>query len=260
MPSVVETPRRPLMAPRDQVWLAAGTATVLVVVGAFATSLWSDSSRSDGAVREWLLLVSLAVASGAALIGFKRLAYARALAVETARVDPLTLLPNRVATEEHLRRVSASAARHGTSYGVLLVDVDPFKSVNDTYGHGHEDDVLAELASTLSSSARRSDFVSRWGGEEFLIVVTSVDRDQLVAAAERFRLCAGAVRQDSGGGRVVTVSIGGAIGRSADAAPTIATADAALYTAKAAGRNCAVIAEDRHRDSAPVVADGTSTA
>jgi GGDEF domain-containing protein len=75
--------------------------------------------------------------------------------------------------EEHLARTASAAARHSHPYGVLMIDIDRFKNVNDTYGHQAGDDVLGLVARTLRGVARVEDVVSRWGGEEFLVVIRS---------------------------------------------------------------------------------------
>ena len=160
------------------------------------------------------------------------------------REDALTHLPNRAALEEFLRRELELRRRadRADAIGVLLIDVDRFKLLNDEHGHPVGDDVLRLVAATLSSGCRHGELLARYGGEEFLLVAPSCDVEDLFAVGERLR---GDVEQLSiqvGEQLVsVTVSVGGACARDAesmeDAERLIQKADGYLYRAKRRGRN-----------------------
>ena len=172
-----------------------------------------------------------------------RLARARARAAATARYDALTQLPNRRAAEEHLDRASSASARHARPYGLLMIDIDRFKDINDAYGHQTGDQVLRLVARVLRTTARMEDLVCRWGGEEFLVIMSSASSDNIAAAAERFR-AAVATASEEVGSRVhisVTISVGGTVSTGGESTGALGEADAALYAAKLNGRNQVVI-------------------
>ena len=104
-----------------------------------------------------------------------------------AYLDTLTGVANRRFTEMTLHSRLDERQRYGWSFGVLFIDVDHFKNVNDQYGHEVGDQVLAMVAKTLSNSVRSFDFVGRWGGEEFLAILANVDAAELHAFANRIR-------------------------------------------------------------------------
>lgn len=129
---------------------------------------------------------------------------------------------------------------------VLMVDVDHFKAVNDTYGHGTGDKALVEVASTLRRNTKREDIVCRFGGEEFVVYLADRTAHEGMIVAERLReLVANTPVLASGGTIRLTISIGGAIKDSSEEIDKIITrADEALYQAKECGRNQVVFAED----------------
>jgi diguanylate cyclase (GGDEF)-like protein len=164
-----------------------------------------------------------------------------------AVTDGLTGLHNRRFFEELLRLEVDRTVRSGQELGLVVVDADRFKQVNDEHGHQAGDLVLRELATRLATTARASDVVARYGGEEFVLVLAGTDCDQLARAAER---CRSVVRERPfrlpGGEQLwVTVSVGGAC--LPDHANTVdelvRTADRALYAAKDQGRDQVVIAD-----------------
>lgn len=156
-----------------------------------------------------------------------------------AFIDPLTELGNRRFAEHQIEGALAERARHGRRVGLLLVDVDHFKAVNDRWGHQAGDAALRSLARTLTASARTLDFVARWGGEEFLVLVRDADAAGLTAAAERLRrMVEGASVRLDGHEASLTVSVGATLACAGDTASDwLARADAALYESKARGRN-----------------------
>jgi diguanylate cyclase (GGDEF)-like protein/PAS domain S-box-containing protein len=172
---------------------------------------------------------------------------ARRRAAELARLafaDSLTGLANRRLAEQELSRQLARLDRHGKRFGVLLLDLDHFKLVNDSHGHEVGDAALAMVGRTLGAAARATDFVARWGGEEFLAIVESEGLEELRVVAERFRrLVESCSLQHSDVAIRVTVSVGGALARPGEAAPALLRrADAELYRCKDSGRNRACIA------------------
>jgi diguanylate cyclase (GGDEF)-like protein len=132
----------------------------------------------------------------------------------------------------------AQASRTGSPLTAALVDLDHFKQINDTYGHGRGDEVLAAAADAMRAAVRESDFVGRYGGEEFLILLPETDLSGGLAAAETVRAAIAAVTLTSVD-RAVTASIGVAVlpEDGTDAETLVRNADRALYSAKSKGRN-----------------------
>jgi two-component system cell cycle response regulator len=154
--------------------------------------------------------------------------------------DPLTRAYNRRHLEERLVSEVAFSHRHGAPLSLLLVDIDAFKQINDTYGHLAGDDALRALTAALQSMVRKEDLVGRFGGEEFAIVARGIDRRGAVAFAERMRLHVERMRIATHGQTIrITVSIGVAFSEGAEATAErlFDDADAALYAAKRGGRN-----------------------
>jgi two-component system, cell cycle response regulator len=161
--------------------------------------------------------------------------------------DTLTSLWNRGAIMDLLGRELARSQRESTCTIVMLGDIDHFKSVNDTYGHPVGDEVLQEVARRLLSCIRSYDFVGRYGGEEFLIVLNNCKPQFAEARAEEIRLAISnqPILTTSGPLRV-TMSIGLLLSDSWGMRPVaelLQEVDAALYAAKAAGRNCVRLAK-----------------
>ena len=156
-----------------------------------------------------------------------------------ALTDPLTGLPNRRMFDAALRGRLENLGRYGWEFGLLIVDIDHFKQVNDRYGHAFGDAVLAGVAATLHGAVRAGDTVARWGGEEFAVLVEASDSATLAETAERLRAMVSESETRTAGIRVtVHVSAGGSLAIPDDTAETLfARADAALYRAKRGGRN-----------------------
>jgi two-component system, cell cycle response regulator len=158
---------------------------------------------------------------------------------EAARIDALTGLPNRRASAQALVVAATRARESGLPLAVALVDVDRFKSINDTYGHAAGDRVLCALAGRLSDRTGASGIVGRWGGEEFIAVLPDAGPDLAAAAAEALRDASAGHSVELGGNPLsVTVSVGWASSSEATPEQLVELADAALYAAKADGRNC----------------------
>lgn len=159
---------------------------------------------------------------------------------EIAVTDTLTGICNRRALYEQLEREFERSKRHGHPFSVFLMDIDHFKLVNDTYGHGVGDRVLVSVASALTETIRSTDSVGRYGGEEFLVVAPETSAAQARILGERLRCHVAQVTDAEPDAPEVTVSIGIA---SSDVVHAnrydemIEMADNALYEAKDAGRN-----------------------
>jgi diguanylate cyclase (GGDEF)-like protein/PAS domain S-box-containing protein len=161
------------------------------------------------------------------------------LSVEV-ETDPLTGLGNRRSMQARLDAYAAERRRLGTSAGVLFVDIDHFKDVNDTYGHEIGDRVLKIVAETIRQNVRSSDWAARWGGEEFLVLLPHIDSNGLLAMGEKLRILVANsfLTLDKNREVRVTISLGGTLFRPRDTSKSVAArADRLLYESKAKGRN-----------------------
>ncbi|HXA75997.1 MAG TPA: diguanylate cyclase [Candidatus Acidoferrales bacterium] len=160
---------------------------------------------------------------------------------ELALTDPLTGLPNRRAIEDWSARQLSGAARHGFPIWVVLMDLDHFKNVNDTYGHDAGDTVLKKFGEVLRANTRLSDISGRIGGEEFLLVLTHADQSSVAVVLGRIRQQLAAERFEWNGSAIHVTASFGVAGFSGKKAPEfkqlLKQADAALYRAKDLGRN-----------------------
>lgn len=157
-----------------------------------------------------------------------------------ALTDSLTGLPNRACLEGELERCLDEYARYGWNVGLLFLDVDHFKAVNDTYGHDRGDDVLRLVATTLAQNCRASDIVGRWGGEEFVGLVRNANPLNLLQIAERNRMLVeqSFIRVD-GRPLNVTISLGAVLARPGESADSLVRrADQLMFESKNKGRNC----------------------
>jgi diguanylate cyclase (GGDEF)-like protein/PAS domain S-box-containing protein len=157
-----------------------------------------------------------------------------------ALVDPLTGLCNRRAATLDFEHKSKALRHYKVPFGLLFVDIDNFKDVNDSHGHEIGDRVLVMVGKTLHGALRGKDKVYRWGGEEFVALVTNVDANMLCAISERMRLLVGSSALPTPGGMLrITVSLGGSLALAADTMESLVKrADALMYRSKEAGRNC----------------------
>ena len=152
---------------------------------------------------------------------------------------------NRRAMVGYLEEVHEFARRFGTTYSVVMMDIDDFKSYNDTYGHIQGDEVLRKIADALRGTLRQVDKVFRYGGEEMLAVLPQASIEGAAGAAERYRASVEnlAIPHQGSGGDVVTISLGVAncFGQGDlpdDWAHVVSQADRALYRSKRSGKNC----------------------
>jgi diguanylate cyclase (GGDEF)-like protein len=160
---------------------------------------------------------------------------------ELADTDPLTHLLNRRAFLTFAADAMSYFHRYGRGIAILVVDIDFFKRVNDTFGHGVGDDVIETVGTAIAGEVRTTDKVARFGGEEFVVLLRETDHEGAFALADRIRIKVGDTVLDARGhsGINVTVSIGLAMAAEGDAdiSDVVERADRALYYAKSSGRN-----------------------
>ncbi len=158
---------------------------------------------------------------------------------QLAFLDPLTGLANRRYAEITLRARIEELQRYGWRFGLLFIDIDHFKGVNDRYGHDIGDEVLKMVAKTLQNSVRPFDVVSRWGGEEYVVVIAHVEGDELLTTANRCRTLVESSHIPAPSSARVTISIGATLAREDDSVESLVKrADEFMYRCKATGRNC----------------------
>jgi len=168
-------------------------------------------------------------------------------AVEAAQTDTLTGLYNRAALDHLLPRELAALRRGQQPLALLVVDIDHFKRINDTLGHSAGDQVLKAAADCLQEATRESDMLFRYGGEEFVMLMSTESPEDALLAGERIRrvLRNCEALQSAAPGFTLTASIGVAMARPTDSAFSLFDrADQAMYTAKQAGRDRVVRSEE----------------
>jgi diguanylate cyclase (GGDEF)-like protein len=254
----------PWRTPTHLAWLLTFTVLATGYLATGPTSRFSPSERSD-------LLVVLVVAIGASIAGHYLLQHARIrdhVHVErigalrrrteadhrelervhrelerTARIDPLTGAGNRRRLHEDLATVRSGIDRIGISYGLIEIDLDHFKGINDHLGHLAGDEVLRRVVEAIQGATRAVDAVYRYGGEEFVVIAPIPDDERLLATAERVRRAVESLGIDhpEHGTGVVTISIGAALLDRGTLALSdeqwFRVVDNALYAAKAGGRD-----------------------
>ncbi len=228
------------LVPARMALLATGALVAIVALFA-SVAVWVHGAQPADATQVLRLIGALAlvlVLSTTATIGRERLntALARAqLLEELATTDPLTGLANRRGAIEVLGRETQRTIRYGSPLSVMLIDLDEFKTVNDRHGHAAGDDVLRGVASILQATLRESDFVARWGGEEFLVVTPHSSADQASMLGERVRR---QISHGRPGGHHVTASFGITEFDGEESIDRLLTrVDHLMYEAKGQGRN-----------------------
>ncbi len=236
---------------------ASAIAVALAVVGAlagtagFSALVVRRQNRRVASLAERLATAgedSAAIADEARRIddprlrrAFQQLAGRVAETWQLATIDPLTGIPNRQNVLTRVDEELARAGRYRRSLSVVLVDLDLFKRLNDTHGHAAGDVVLREVARRLATNIRAVDAVGRFGGEEFLVVLPETDADAAASLAEKLRRAVAStpIRLLDGHEVTVTLSAGvaGGPGDVLSADTLVRDADAALYSAKALGRD-----------------------
>ena len=182
-----------------------------------------------------------------------------AIAERRAATDRLTGLPNQRAVQDSLKRMVAQASRTITPLSAVLVDLDHFKQINDLYGHDRGDEVLAAVGIAMRNAVRDADFVGRYGGEEFLLLLPSTDTDGAFRVAEAVRIAISAVRIATIEQRITASAGVATLPRDAgDTVTLFRAADRALYAAKNNGRN-RVHSSTPHEPTREPVSSGTDT-
>lgn len=197
---------------------------------------WATLDWPSFAGAFWLLALITGVSN---LAGMSQLAFMIALVRQAIR-DPLTGIFSRSSGEETLEMQFTVAKRSNAPLAVAFVDLDHFKSVNDTFGHEAGDQVLATAANTISEHLRRGDMLVRWGGEEFVLIMPNTDMQQARAVLARLRQRGFGLRPDAS---PVTASIGIAelqMENAEDWRALIDIADQRMYHAKTNGRDSIV--------------------
>lgn len=222
-----------LTEPRYAVFINLAAVVALMAHGIAFTS----------SVQMWSFAATAVVVSCCAYAFAHRNESQRARLEHLATIDPLTGVKNRRSMDEALAIAAASAARTGISYGLVLLDIDHFKKVNDEHGHRVGDEVLKDLVALIETNIRRSDQLFRYGGEEFVLLMGGVDQAGLMTVMHNLRQVMHKFLKHPGG--KVTASSGVAllnIGEDPD--NWLTRADEALYRAKASGRDQIVYADD----------------
>jgi diguanylate cyclase (GGDEF)-like protein len=222
------------MVKRD--WATYLVAAV-AIIGTLAPTLLKDPGDSFEAMVVNRAMTIVVIVGIAFLL--KRVSAAHWLLARIATIDSLTGIFNRGHFMALLAREQQRADRYGTSFAFLMLDIDHFKRVNDTYGHPVGDEALKAMAEAASKFLRPTDTIGRFGGEEFVVLLPHTDEAGAVRAAERIRESVAQVVVPAAGPEMrLTVSVGATTYvRKTRLDQLLAGADRALYVAKAGGRN-----------------------
>lgn len=225
--------------------ITLGTIELMLLARLVAVVVGWEQVSTGVELDQWqaLLFISALIAVTSVTLGFVYMTMERAEQrnFELAMKDTLTGLSNRRAIGDQLHAAVARAQRQGQLLSVLMMDIDHFKRINDSFGHQAGDRVLHGIAQTLQSRLRAQDQIGRFGGEEFLVVLPDTGLEGALTLAEDLRAAVEATPTEWGVHRIpATISIGvrgGAITGADTADGLVGAADAAMYRAKAAGRN-----------------------
>jgi diguanylate cyclase (GGDEF)-like protein len=206
------------------------------------TAIMSDAQWYSLLLGLWILMI-------VAYLGYRLSNLRRALserrtlealalreAQEAARHDHLTKVLNRRGITERFDELRRS--RREAAMTVILIDIDHFKVLNDSFGHDYGDRVLAQIAEVISRNVRGVDLVARWGGEEFVVVCAGIDRRGAQRVSEKIRECIETFDFGEGGRITASFGIHWSNAPETELSQMVALADVALYAAKAGGRNC----------------------
>jgi diguanylate cyclase (GGDEF)-like protein len=221
--------------------LLSCATTALVLFLLYGGFTWIDLAISAGITAIVTVPISYKIAS----LIFK-LNDSRAHLHRIAQADVLTGIANRGYYFKRLGALLSDERASAFPLAALMIDADHFKSVNDELGHAAGDEVIKMLAQVLQSTLRPTDFIARYGGEEFVVALPNTAQFEAINIAERMRATVAASSELHALARArITVSVGIAVANTQTTADALMLmADHALYTAKAAGRNCAEIQEE----------------
>lgn len=172
-------------------------------------------------------------------------------------VDPLTRTYNRFGIDQIVSALMAShngSGQPAPKFALIVIDIDYFKRINDRRGHDVGDRVLQKIATVINKAIRPQDFLGRWGGEEFVVIMPGTRKEFAIAVAEKIRLMIYDTEFEPDNPLAVTASFGVSDKLAdEDFASTFKRADSALYKAKSQGRNCCVLAEDELLSDSPLL-------
>lgn len=160
--------------------------------------------------------------------------------LHASQIDHLTGLYHRQKMEQNIAGLLKQLPQeYGLPFGLLFMDIDHFKSINDAYGHRFGDDALKLVGEVLASNTRITDFVGRWGGEEFIAIIINVNERQLYAIGDRYRALVEEAIFFTGDEMIkITISVGATMARPSDSLDSLVSrADSLMYRSKSAGRN-----------------------
>ena len=222
-----------------------GVESVLSGGGPFTLDL--PVTNADDTV-EWYTLTAIPMSTATArvIVTMSEITQRKVFEAELAHQashDPLTGLPNRLLLQDRLERALALGSRHDRVVAAIFVDIDHFKLINDSYGHEAGDAVLTSVATRLSAAVRPSDTVTRFAGDEFVVVCESLDDpDQVMGLADRLLASLKGAYPVPGASLELSVSTGIAIAGPGDSAEDLVrNADTAMFEAKARGRDRVVV-------------------
>ncbi len=224
------------MFPLTALEALALAAPMLAAKAGLTALYWSSQDWPAALGTYWLLLL---VTSVAALASISQLAFVMVLVRQAIR-DPMTNCFSRKSGEELLELQFIISARSGAPLTVAFLDLDYFKRVNDEFGHDAGDQALIKAVQQVAGSLRTGDMLTRWGGEEFILIMPNTDCGKAVVALNRLREAGFGLRPEGG---PLTASIGVAerlADRAADWKTLVNLADSRMYQAKRSGRNCIV--------------------
>ncbi len=222
-----------LTEPRYAIFINLAAVLALMIHGVAFSSL----------VQMWTFAATAMVVSCCAYVFAHRNENQRERLEHLATIDPLTGVKNRRSMDQELAMAFASASRNGISSALVLLDIDYLKKINDQHGHNVGDDVLVEMVALIEQNIRKSDQLFRFGGEEFVLLMSGVDSTGLKAVMHNLQHIMHKFLRHPGG--QVTASLGVALLQTGEKPDDwLARADQALYEAKGTGRDRIVYAND----------------